>query len=115
MARWLQPLNIPEHKWQEIGIDFIAAFPKTDDGYDVIMIVVDRATKMVHLVPTTENAISSDVANLFVKNIWRLHGVPRSITSDRDPRFVSLFWRTLMNTLGTKLRMSTAFHPQIDG
>ncbi len=86
-------MNILDRKWQEIGVDFITALPLTKNGNDAIMTVVDRFTKMVHLVPTCTTATAGHVADLFVKNVWRLHGVPRSITSDRDSKFISLFWK----------------------
>jgi hypothetical protein len=111
----LQPLPIPRGKWQDVSVDFIMELPKTDRGINAIMTVVDRATKMVHLVPTTTEVTAPEVAELFRDFIWKYHGIPRSIVSDRDARFISLFWKNLMKILGTKLRMSTAFHPQTDG
>ena len=104
-------MNIPERKWTDIGIDFIVGLPMTKNHHDAIMTVVDRCTKMVHLVPTATTVSAPRVAKLFVTHIWRLHGVPSSIVSDRDVSFVSLFCKNLMELLGTKLRMSTAFYP----
>ena len=107
----LQPLPIP----RDISVGFIMELPKTTTGINAILTVVDRATKMVHLVPTTTEVTAPEVAELFRDFIWKHHGIPRSIVSDRDARFVSLFWKNLMKIVGTKLRMSTAFHPQTDG
>ena len=111
----LKPLEYPTKKWQHIAVDFIVALPRTVQGHDAIMTVVDRSTKMVHLVPTVGTATAVDVAQLFVSHVWKLHGVPRTIVSDRDSKFVSAFWQELMRLLGTKLKMSSAFHPQTDG
>ena len=96
-------------------MDFVTGLPLTARNHDAILTVVDRCTKMVHLVPMHSTDSAKEVATLFLRNIWRLHGVPRSIVSDRDGRFVSAFWQELMQLLGTKLRMSSAFHPQTDG
>ena len=111
----LQPLPMPAGKWRDITIDFITELPKSSKGNDAIMTVVDRATKMAHFIATKTDISAPQVAELFRDHIWKLHGVPRSIVSDRDTRFVSIFWRSLMKLVGTKLRFSTAYHPQTDG
>ena len=98
----LQPLPIPNGKWRDISMDFIVELPKSSMGNDAIMNIVDRATKMTHLVATRTDISAPKVAELFRDNVWRLHGVPRSIVSDRDARFVSIFWRSLMTLMGTK-------------
>ena len=110
----LQPLEFPAKKWQHIGVDFITGLPKATSDYDAIMVVIDRATKMLHLTALNSTATAQDVAVLFVQHTWKLHGVPRSIVSDRDSKFISLFWQHLMRLLGTKLRVSSDFHPQAD-
>ena len=79
------------------------------------MVVVDKLTKMVHYIPTTTNADALQLARQFIDNVVRLHGVPESIVSDRDSKFTSLFWKSLWEQLGTKLHLSTAYHPQSDG
>ena len=114
-AGLLQPLELPKKKWSDISMDFITSLPKTSKGYDTIMVVVDRATKAVHLTPMKGTHSAKDVAQLFYKNIWKLHGIPRTIVSDRDSKFTGKFWTTLMELLGTKLRMSSSHHPQTDG
>ena len=111
----LQPLPIPKGKWQDISMDFITELPKSSSGNDAIMTVVDRATKMTHFIATKTDISAPEVAELFRDHIWKMHGIPRSIVSDRDSRFVSIFWRSLMKLVGTKLRFSTAYHPQTDG
>jgi hypothetical protein len=111
----LQNLQLPQEKWQEVMIDFIVKFPNTAQGNNCIMTVVDRATKMVHLVPCKETMTARDVATLYWSRIGSLHGVPKAIHSDRDVRFTGSFWRALWRNLGTDLRFSTAFHPQTQG
>jgi len=97
-AGLLQPLAIPMHKWESISMDFVVALPVTKNGYDAIMTVVDRLTKMVHFVPTRVNATAADVAALFFDEIVCLHGLPKDIVTDRDPKFTSELWTTLWNT-----------------
>lgn len=111
----LNPLEIPNQKWQGVSMDFIVGLPMTDAGFDAIMVVVDRLSKMTHLTPMKTTATAEEVANLFFTNIFRLHGLPVSIVSDRDSKFISDFWQSLFAALDVKLKMSTAFHPQTDG
>lgn len=111
----LQPLAIPNRSWEQVSMDFIMPLPKTKSGHDAILVVVDKLSKMVHYIPTTSTVTAPQVAQIFFKEIVRLHGVPSSIVSDRDPRFTSNFWKSLWKLMGTKLAMSTAYHPQTDG
>ena len=111
----LQPLAVPERRWQQVTMDFITQLPMTKSGHDAIVVFVDKLSKMVHIVPTTTTVDAPQVAKLFMREVVRLHGVPESIVSDRDPRFTSTFWRELWKMLGTRLAMSTAYHPQSDG
>ena len=111
----MQPLPIPERRWQQVTIDLITQLPKTKHGFDAVVVFVDKLSKMVHYAPTTTTVDAPELAQLFIQNVVRLHGVPESIVSDRDPRFTSNFWKSLWSQLGTQLRMSTAFHPQTDG
>ncbi|GJP70425.1 hypothetical protein CLOP_g1368, partial [Closterium sp. NIES-67] len=111
----LQPLEIPDEPWESVSLDFITDLPKTRDGHTAILVFVDRLTKMVHFVATTTDVSAEDTAKLFVAHVFRLHGLPRVLVSDRDPRFTSRFWHEVTRTLGTKLKMSSAFHPQMDG
>ncbi|KAL0417133.1 UNVERIFIED_CONTAM: Transposon Tf2-11 polyprotein [Sesamum latifolium] len=110
----LRPLSIPEWKW-EITMDFIVGLPRTLRKHDAIWVIVDRLTKSAHFLPIRQGDSLDKLAELYVAEIVRLHGVPVSIVSDRDPRFTSRFWGSLQRALGTKLHFSTAFHPQTDG
>ena len=96
-------------------MDFVVKLPKTAQGNEQLMVVVDRFTKKVHYIPLTGTATAKDVANAFFKTIVCSYGLPKAITSDRDTKFTSSFWKELQEKLGTKLAMSTAFHPQTDG
>jgi hypothetical protein len=111
----LQPLPIPQDRWEEISMDFITDLPVTPNGNDTIITVVDRLTKMAHFIPAKSPLPAKEVAKLFFSNVFRLHGMPKGIVSDRDPRFTGNFWKALFELLGVKLRMSTARHPQTDG
>ncbi|KAL0544204.1 hypothetical protein IC582_019317 [Cucumis melo] len=111
----LQPLSIPEWKWENVSMDFITGLSRTLRGFTVIWVVVDRLTKSAHFVPGKSTYTASKWAQLYMSEIVRLHGVPVSIVSDRDARFTSKFWKGLQTAMGTRLDFSTAFHPQTDG
>jgi len=110
----LQPLPIPEGVWMDISMDFIEGLPKSN-GYSVIMVVVDRLTKFAHFVAVKHPYTASTIAQLFMDNIVKLHGLPNSIVSDRDTIFVSVFWKELFKLYRVNLQLSTAYHPQSDG
>ena len=114
-AGLLQPLPIPPRPWSSISMDFIVELPPTQDGYNSIITVVDRLTKMVHFIPCTTTITAQQLASLFLNNIFKLHGVPQDIISDRDRKFVSIFWKEFCKLLGTKQNMSTPYHPETDG
>lgn len=111
----LQPLPIPEEPWQSVSMDYVTGLPCTTAGYDAVYVVLDRLTKMAHFIPCTKDITAVGTADLFVREVVRLHGYPLDIVSDRDAKFSSEFWRRLFELVGTKLRMSSAFHPQTDG
>jgi hypothetical protein len=113
-AGTLQPLPIPTQIWEHLTMDFITGLPLSD-GADVIMVVVDRLTKSAHFLALRHPYTALQVAHLFLDNVVRLHGVPRSIVSDRDAVFTSVMWREIMKSVGTTLNYSTAHHPQTDG
>ena len=114
-AGLLQPLPIPEWKWEQIGMDFITGLPRTRSGYDSIWVIVDRLTKVAHFIPVKTTYSSNKLAELYLARIVCLHGVPKSIVSDRGSQFTSRFWEGLHEALGTVLNFSTAYHPQTDG
>ncbi|GAU33071.1 hypothetical protein TSUD_152260 [Trifolium subterraneum] len=111
----LQPLFIPEWKWDSIAMDFVGGLPKTAKGNEVIWVVVDRLTKSAHFIAIKIGTLVPKLAEIYIEQIIRLHGIPSSIVSDRDPKFTSRFWESLQEALGTKLRLSSAYHPQTDG
>ena len=111
----LQPLDLPVWKWDDISMDFVSGLPRTKKGKEAIWVIVDRLTKSAHFIPICMKYKMEKLAELYIKEVVRLHGVPMSIVSDRDPRFTSRFWVSLQEALGTKLRLSSAYHPQTDG
>ena len=110
----LQPLPVPERSWQHISVDFITHLPLSN-GYDAVLVVVDRLTKMRHYVPCLMTSNAEDVARMFVRDIYRLHGAPASVVSDRDIRFVNNFWDHLSKRLQLSTRMTVAHRPEGDG
>ena len=96
-------------------MDFITALLRVAGNYDSIFVVVDWLTKVAHLIPTQTTASTSNIAQLFVKEIVRRHGVPERIISDRDANFTSRFWTSMSQSLGTLLNLSSTYHPEIDG
>ncbi|WVZ50109.1 hypothetical protein U9M48_001396 [Paspalum notatum var. saurae] len=111
----LQPLNIPAWKWEDIHMDFVVGLPRTQKGYDSIWVIIDRFTKLAHFLPIKTVYRANTYAELYIARIVSLHGVPRTITSDRGSVFVSRFWEQLQNALGTKLIHSSAYLPQTSG
>lgn len=114
-AGLLHPLPIPQWKWEHITMDFIVGLPRTSRGYNSIWVIVDRLTKSAHFLAVKTTCNMHQYAEEYIKEIVRLHGIPISIVSDRDPKFTSEFWKSLHKALGTRLSFSTAFHPQSDG
>nr|ABA93571.1 retrotransposon protein, putative, Ty3-gypsy subclass [Oryza sativa Japonica Group] len=114
-AGLLQPLKIPEWKWEEIGMDFITGLPRTSSGHDSIWVIVDRLTKVTHFIQVKTTYSGSRLAELYMARIVCLHGVPKKIVSDRGSQFTSKFWKKLQEEMSSKLNFSTAYHPQTDG
>ncbi|GKC33538.1 reverse transcriptase domain-containing protein, partial [Tanacetum coccineum] len=111
----LQQPEIPEWKWEGIAMDFVTKLPKTSSGHDTIWVIVNRLTNSSHFLPMREDYKMERLARLYLNEIVARHGVPISIISDRDSRFTSRFWQSMQEALGTRLNMSTAYHPQTDG
>ena len=114
-AGLLQPLPIPTSPWSSVSMDFIVHLPKTSSGFDAIVVFVDRLTKMVHIAPTYTSVTAEGTAELFATHVFKHHGLPDNLVTDRGSVFTSHFWTELMRLLGTKHSMSTAYHPQSDG
>ena len=113
-AGLLQPLQVPQWKWDDICMDFIVGLPKSARGHDAIWVIVDILTKVAHFIPVRTTYRADQLAQLYMSRIVSLHGVPRSITPDRGSLFTSAFWLRLHQALGTVLKHSMAYHPQTD-
>ena len=114
----LKTMPIPSHSWQYIGMDFVGPLPESSNrngAYDMICVIIDLLTAMVHLVPTRQTYKAADMAEVVFDTIYKLHRLPERIISDRDSLFTSHFWRKLHALLNVELRLSSAFHPQTDG
>jgi len=113
-AGLLQPLPIPEWKWEVISLDFITGLPKNVKHNDSIMVVVEKLNKVAHFIPIKSTYKAVNIAEIFMKEIFRLHGISKMVISDRDAKFTGTFWKALFKGLDTQLNFSTAFHPQTD-
>jgi len=114
----LNLLSTPGQPWESIGMDFVGPLPESgnrDGLFDSITVVICLLTLMVHLIPSRTNYKATQLAKLMFEHVYKLHGLPRNIISDRDVLFTSVFWNHLHHLIGTKLRMSSAYHPQMDG
>jgi hypothetical protein len=108
----LQPLPIPSRKWEDISMDFIVGLPNTSQRHDSIWVIIDRLTKTTHFLPVHTTYAAKKYAKIYLDQILRLHGVPKTIIW---AQFIARFWEQLQSTLGTKLIQSSAYHPQTDG
>jgi hypothetical protein len=111
----LQPLQVPEWKWEEIAMDFIVGLPRNQLGYDSIWVIVDRLTKVTHFISVKTTYSRLQLAELYMLRIVCLYSVPKKIVSDRWIKFTLRFWEMLHETLDTQLRFSFAYHPHTDG
>nr|XP_027071740.1 uncharacterized protein LOC113696535 [Coffea arabica] len=109
----LQPIPVPQQAWSHVSMDFIEQLPLSH-GFDTILVVVDRLTKFSHFIRLTHPFIAQQIAQVFLDQIYRLHGLPESVISDRDRTFVSRFWQELFHLLGVGLHYSSSYHPQSD-
>ena len=110
----LRPNQVPERPWQHISVDFITKLP-VSKGHDLILVVCDRFLKMSHFVVTTEKTTAEGLAKLFRDNVWKLHGLPESVISDRGPQFAAGLTKELNKMLGIETKLSTAYHPETNG
>ena len=115
MAAPLASLPVPSGCWQSISMDFVFGLPRDAAGNTGIVVFVDRLSKMAHLAAVPDSIDGAGTAQLFLDRVFRQHGLPEVIVSDRDPRFTGTFWSSVFKVLGTRLDMSTADHPQTDG
>ena len=110
----LQPLEVAKWKWEHITIDFVIHFPRTLRTHVAMWVIVDRLTKLAHFLAMRMTFTLEEFCRLYIREIVRLQGVLVSIVSDRDPRFTDHFWKSFQRAMGTRLMMSTTFHPQMD-
>ena len=111
----LQPLEVAEWKWENVTMNFVTHLPRTSQRHDAVWVIMDRLTKSAHFLAVQMTFTLERFFWLYIREIVRLHGVPVSIVSDRDPRFTAQFWKSFQKAIGTRLTMSTTFHPQTDG
>jgi hypothetical protein len=110
----LKPLPVPDQPWKSISMDFIVDLPKVNQ-FDAILVVVDRFSKQAHFIPCNKKVTAQELAKIYIENVFKLHGIPSDIVSDRGPIFTSNFWREFSKLLNIELNFSSAFHPESDG
>ena len=111
----LQALPLPKRPWEDLSMDFITGLPSTANGNNAILTFVDRLTKYAHFVPTSTAITAAGTADLYIRNVYRLHGLSQTIVCDRDPRFTAEFFREVLKRLKIDLKLSTSQHPETDG
>ena len=109
------PLSVPNCSWQDVSMNFMLGLLKILRKHDFVLVVVDCSSKMAHFLPCSRTASTSRVAKILFDGVIKLHALPKTIVSDRDVKFTSYFWKIFWHILDTKLKFSTAFHPQTDG
>jgi len=110
----LQPLPVPSSAWEMVSLDFVEGLPRSGNS-DTILVVVDKYSKFAHFIPLRHPFTALSVAKAFLDHVYKLHGLPSSLVSDRDRVFTSNLWKELFALAGVQLRMSSAYHPQMDG
>ena len=111
----MQPLPIPKWKWEVVTMAFITGLPRTGKQHDSIMVAVEKVTKATHFFPLKTNHKEADVADIFMKEVARLHIIPKTIVFDRDPKFTSNLWKGLFKGFKMNLNFNTTYHPKSDG
>jgi hypothetical protein len=112
---FLQPFSIPEWKWDFITMDFVTMFPMTSEQHDSIMVMVEKLTKASHFVPLKSTHKETNIADIYMREIDKLHSMPKAIVSDIDPKFTSNFWKGLFKGIGKCFNFSTTYHQELDG
>jgi hypothetical protein len=111
----LEPHDVPPHRWHTVTMDFIGPLLTSEDGYDMILVIIDSASKRTRILPCKQTDNAKDIANLYIKEIWKHHGIPKKIISDRDKLFMATFWQELCKSLNIEHQLATTAHPQTDG
>ena len=106
------PLSVSNALWEEVSLNFVLGLPRTQRNKNSITVVIDRFSKMSHFVPCNKLNNASHIVDLYFKEIIKLHGIPRTIVSNRDSKFLSYFWRTLWRKMSTSVNFSSSHHPQ---
>jgi hypothetical protein len=110
----LQPLPIPKWKWEVVTMDFITKLTRSSKQHDSIMVVVDKITQTTHFIPVKSTHKETNISEIYMREVGKLHGVPKIIVSDSDPKFTSNFWKGIFKVFGTNLNFSTSYHPESD-
>jgi hypothetical protein len=111
----LEPLSIPEWKWEVVRMDFITKLHRTNKHHDSIMVMMDKLTKVAHFIPVKLTHKETNVVDICMREVSRFHGIPKTIVFDRDLNFTSKLWKGLFKVFGTNLNFSTTYHPEYDG
>jgi hypothetical protein len=106
---------VSKWKWETISLDFITSFPRTQKHNDSIMVAINKLSKSTDFIPIKSTFKAINIAEIFTKETFRLHGIPKMVISDRDVKFTSPFWKELFPRLNTNLNFSTSYHPQMNG
>ena len=109
------PLPVPKEAWHHVTADRMVGLPKTKRGHTAVLVVVDRLTEMLRIAACRDESTAQDLAQIFIDRVWKLHGMPRYITTDRGPKFTNKFVAHLLAMSDTEHSKSTAYHPQSDG